>query len=101
MSRIAPKRPVGERGLLDILGMTSDEFVTSSFERGIPRGRALQAYRTLFREGRLEGDWFGIEDNWRSPRAICAGYRYLTSLPLCPRSMRLPMHADLFAKRDM
>ena len=47
------------------------------------------------------GDWFEVDDNWRSPRAICAGYRYLTSLPSCPRSMRLPMHADLFAKRDM
>ena len=49
----------------------------------------------------VNGDWFGDDDNWRSPRAICAGYRYLTSLPSCPRSMRLPMHVDLFAKRDI
>ena len=49
----------------------------------------------------VNGDWFEVDDNWRSPRAICAGYRYLTCLPSCPQSMRLPMHVDLFAKRDM
>jgi hypothetical protein len=49
----------------------------------------------------VNGDWFEADDTWRSPRAICAGYRYLTSLASCPRSMRLPMHVDLFAKRDI
>ena len=49
----------------------------------------------------VNGDWFGVDDTWRNPRAICAGYRYLTSLSSCPRSMRLPMHVDLFAKRDI
>ena len=39
-------------------------------------------------------------DYWASPRAVCAGYRYLTSLPSCPRSMRMPMHRDLFARRE-
>ena len=48
----------------------------------------------------VNGDWFGDEDDWRSPRAVCAGYRYLTSLRSCPRSMRLPMHVDLFDQRD-
>ena len=62
MSGIRPRRPVAEQGLLDIMGMTSDEFVAASFEQGVPRGRALQAYRKMFREGRIEGDWFGIED---------------------------------------
>ena len=47
------------------------------------------------------GDWFGEDDHWGCPSAICAGYRYLTSLPSCPQSMRLPMHPDLFARRDV
>jgi hypothetical protein len=49
----------------------------------------------------VDDDWFGIADHWGSPSAICAGYRYLTSLPSCPQSMRLPMHPELFARRDM
>ena len=37
-------------------------------------------------------------DYWASPRAICAGYRYLTLFAVlsCPRSM----HPDLFARRE-
>lgn len=62
MTGIAPDRPLVAQGLLDVLGLTSEEFVAASAERGIARDRALESYRALFREGRLEGDWYGLED---------------------------------------
>jgi len=55
----------------------------------------------LWNGTQVGGDSVRADDHWGSPRAICAGYRYLTSLPSCPQSMRLPMHLELFARRDM
>lgn len=45
---------------LDILGMDSDTFLEHSTASGIPRKRALIAYRTLFREGHVDEDWFSV-----------------------------------------
>ena len=47
--RIAPS--TFDASGLDILGMTSDEFVTAACSLGVPRKRALIAYQELFRHG--------------------------------------------------
>lgn len=47
---------------VDILGLTSAEFCESSIALGLPRNRALAAYRTLFREGRIIEDWFRFDE---------------------------------------
>ena len=47
-------------------------------------------------EGRACRLWMGGIENWRSTDATAAGYRFLTSLPSCPRCMRLPMGPELY-----
>ncbi|MCH2145135.1 MAG: 23S rRNA (adenine(2503)-C(2))-methyltransferase RlmN [Phycisphaerales bacterium] len=70
MSSIAPRRTGEDDGLLDILGMTSTEFVEASHALGVPRGRAMQSYRTAFREGRADGNWFRIDDHSMNRREV-------------------------------
>jgi len=62
MSSTAPRSSADLGDRLDVLGMTSDEFVSASATRGRSNRVALQAYRRLFREGRSDGDWFATED---------------------------------------
>lgn len=62
MSATAPRSSIDLGDRLDILGMTSEEFVAASATRGRSANVALDAYRTLFRTGVPEGDWFGTED---------------------------------------
>ena len=47
-------------------------------------------------EGRACRLWMGGIDGWCSTDATAAGYRFLTSLPSCPRCMRLPMGPELY-----
>jgi hypothetical protein len=57
-------------------------------------GRALR----LWVGEQVNGEFWVGKAGVHSPTAILAGYRYLTSFPSCPRTMRLPMHPDIFAR---
>ncbi len=50
---------------IDILSLTSAQFIAAAKDRGIGSGRALEVYREVFRTGRLRGGcegWVGMPD---------------------------------------
>lgn len=56
---------------------------------------------SLWSGPQVNGAVFHSDDpySYRSPTAVMAGYRYLTSLPSCPRPMRIRIAPALYARR--
>jgi 23S rRNA (adenine2503-C2)-methyltransferase len=70
MSSISPRRVGDPGGLIEVLGMTSREFIEASKAEGIAEKRALQSYRSVFREGSSNGPWFMVDDHPLNRREI-------------------------------
>ena len=61
MSSVSPRRPSEEERGIEILELTSDRFVEKVGPLGISRPKALELYRGLFRDGRIDDSRIRVE----------------------------------------